>query len=79
VNRVTDESIDELLADWGKHIRRAREAQGMSQAQLAKGATQPTVNHWEQGRREPIGATGLLHYLTHATNSRWKSNPGRPT
>ena len=26
VNRITDDSIDELLADWGSRIRNAREA-----------------------------------------------------
>jgi len=55
VDRVTEQSIDELLANWGERIRKARESRGMSQGALAEalGVRQPAVSHWEQGRREP--------------------------
>jgi putative transcriptional regulator len=55
VNRITDDSIDELLADWGSRIRNAREAKGMSQEELGRavGVGQSSVGHWERGMHEP--------------------------
>jgi DNA-binding XRE family transcriptional regulator len=55
VNRVTDDSIDDILEDWGHRIRKAREAKGLSQSELGKavGVGQSSVGHWENGLNEP--------------------------
>ena len=41
--------------DWGRNIRAAREALGMTQTQLADlvGVRQPTIVRWEAGVNEP--------------------------
>ncbi len=47
------------MSDRGEHIRSARLAAGLSQAELARraGTSQPAVNRYEQGRVVPEAAT----------------------
>ena len=51
------------MSDRGEHIRSARLAAGLSQAELARraGTSQPAVNRYEQGRTVPtVGTTERL-------------------
>lgn len=64
------ESVDEIRAGGGKRYTiepktaaaRARLKSGLTQAQFAEvlGISRRTLEHWEQGRREPSGAARTL-------------------
>jgi len=64
------EAVDEIRAGGGKRTTiepktaaaRARLKSGLTQAQFAEvlGISRRTLEHWEQGRREPSGAARTL-------------------
>lgn len=63
-------AVDEIRAGGGKRytavpktaVARARLKSGLTQAQFAEllGISRRTLEHWEQGRREPSGAARTL-------------------
>lgn len=48
-------AMDEVRREWGKNIRRSRQAMGLTQTQLAElvGVRQSSVAKWERGINTP--------------------------